>query len=75
MINWRVLARVCMRCVQMFDSFCFQNVLPDRDSGGKNDTGRSTNQLFRIYVGVIPITHLKWSLMRFLAQLNLVKLR
>ena len=42
-----------MSCVQTFDSFCFQNVLKYGDGDSKNDTGQLTNQLSRIYIGVI----------------------
>ena len=42
-----------MRCLKIFDSVCFQNVLLNRGGDGKNDTGQSTNQLPRIYIGVI----------------------
>ena len=47
--------RVCasMRCVLTFYSFCFQNVLSNGDGDRRNDKGLSTNQLSRIYVGVI----------------------
>ena len=52
--------RVCasMRFVQMFDSLCFQNVLSDGDDDSKNDKGQSTNQLSRIYVGMILYTNI-----------------
>ena len=53
MINQRVLVRARMRCLKTFDSFCFQNVLSNGGGDGKNDTGQTTNQLSRIYVGVI----------------------
>ena len=53
MINRRVLAGARMRCVQTFDSFCFQNVLSNGGGDGKNDKDQTTNQPSRIYVGVI----------------------
>ena len=43
-INRRVLARARMRCLKMFDSFCFQNLLSNGGGDGKNDAGQSTNQ-------------------------------
>ena len=46
-------ALCCRFEVQTFDSFCFQNVLSNGDGDSKNDKGQSTNQLSRIYVGVI----------------------
>ena len=53
MMNRRVRVRVSMRCVETFDSFCFQNVLSNGDGDSKNNKGQSTNQLSRIYVEVI----------------------
>ena len=50
MIGQQVLALTS--CVQRL-VFGFQNALSNRDGGGKNDTGQSTNQLGRIYVQVI----------------------
>ena len=56
--NRRVMARTAMRCLKTFDSFCFQNVLWNGGGDGKNDIGPSTNQLSRIYVGVINPSYL-----------------
>ena len=52
-INRRVLAHARMRCLKPFDSFCIQNVLLNGGGDGKIDTFQLTNQLSRIYVGVI----------------------
>ena len=37
----------------MFDSFYFQNILSNEDGDAKNDADQLTNQLSRIYIGVI----------------------
>ena len=50
-----------MHCVQTLDSFCFQPVLSNGDGNVKNDTGKSTNQLSRTYVGVIWYTNIDCS--------------
>ena len=54
-LNGQVLAPARMSCVQMFDGNFFQNLLSNGEVDGEYDTGQLTNQLLRIYVGVIII--------------------
>ena len=55
-LTWLIgesLARARMRCVKTFDNFWFQNVLSNGGDDSENETGQSTNNLSRIYVGAI----------------------